>query len=171
MASDSERAMVKDNLSAFLDMIAFSEGTAKASDPYRVCYGYKHTIISFSDHPAVTREWTGERLPDAMCLGAGMQPGCVSTAAGKYQIIRPTWVQCKRAAKLQDFMPASQDAAATYLLSQCGALEDIRSGRVGSAISKAKSLWASLPGAGYSQPEQSVAALTDAFVKAGGHLA
>jgi lysozyme len=159
------------NLAAFLNMIAFAEGTLKAADPYRVCFGYKHTIASFADHPAVTREWMGERLPDAICRGAGMQPGCVSTAAGKYQIIRPTWVACKRALKLTDFSPASQDAAATQLITQRGALEDIKMGRIAKAIEKVRSEWASLPGAGYAQPERSIAALTAAFVKAGGNVA
>lgn len=160
-----------DNVRAFLDMIAFAEGTLRAPDPYRVCYGYKHTIIDLSDHPSVTREWMGERLPDAICRGAGMQPGCVSTAAGKYQIIRPTWMACKRALRLQSFGQLAQDAAATYLIEKRGALDDIKAGRVKEAIAKVRQEWASLPGAGYAQPERSVAALTDAFVKAGGNVA
>jgi len=54
------------NVAAFLAMIQRAEGTSAAGrDPYRVCYGYRHTIGNMRDHPAVTGEWRGERLPDA----------------------------------------------------------------------------------------------------------
>lgn len=157
------------NVSAFLSMIASSEGTDRAPDPYRVCYGYKHTIADLSDHPAVTGEWKGERLSDATCKGAGMGPGCVSTAAGRYQIIRPTWATCARSANLDDFSPASQDAV--YLIKQRGALDDVRAGRVADAIAKCRREWASLPGANYGQPERRLTALLDSFTNAGGNLA
>ena len=48
------------NVAAFLSMIASSEGTDRAADPYRVCFGYKHTIADLGDHPAITGEWKGE---------------------------------------------------------------------------------------------------------------
>ena len=159
------------NTRAFLAMIAFAEGTDQRADPYRVCFGYRHTIENLADHPAVTREWLGEKLPDAVCRGAGHQPGCVSTAAGRYQLIRPTWLRCKRALALSDFGPASQDAAAVYLIKQRFALDDVQRGRVADAVAKVRAEWASLPGAGYNQPERRIAALTEAYVLAGGNLA
>lgn len=159
------------NTRAFLALIAFAEGTDQRSDPYRVCFGYRHTIENLADHPAVTREWLGEKLPDAMCAAAGHKPGCVSTAAGRYQLIRPTWLACKRALGLADFSPASQDAAAVYLIRKRGALDDVKRGRVGDAVAKCRAEWASLPGAGYGQPERAMAQLTQAYVEAGGNLA
>lgn len=159
------------NVRAFLEAIARCEGTNKAADPYRVCYAYKHTINSFADHPAITGEWRGEKLSDKMCAGAGMGPGCVSTAAGKYQITKTTWLGLKRKLKLTDFTPASQDAAAIELLRECGALEYVRSGNVATAVQKARKIWASLPGAGYSQPERSLAWVVSQFQDAGGMLA
>jgi len=63
------------NVRAFLDMIQFAEGTAGQPDPYRVCYGYRHTIASLKEHPAVSGEWRGERLPGSFCSAAGMGPG------------------------------------------------------------------------------------------------
>lgn len=167
----TEQAMHDENLRAFLTMIATAEGTERAPDPYRVCYGYAHTIADLSDHPAVTGEWRGERLPDAMCRGAGLSPGCVSTAAGRYQLIRPTWLDCKRALGLPDFTPASQDAAAVYLIRKRGALPLIEQGRIADAIAAVRREWASLPGAGYGQPERRIAALLDAYTAAGGALA
>ena len=159
------------NVAAFLSMIAASEGTDRAADPYRVCFGYQHTIADLGDHPAITGEWKGEKLPDATCQGAGMRPGCVSTAAGRYQIIKPTWAACARALGLSDFTPASQDAAALYLVKQRGALDDVQGGRVADAIGKCRREWASLPGAGYGQPERRLTALLDTFTNAGGNLA
>ena len=145
------------NINAFLAMIRQSEGTAGQVDPYAVCYGYRHTIADFSDHPRNTGEWAGERLPDAMCVKAGFGPGCVSTAAGAYQIIRPTWNTIKARVGLVDFTPPSQDAAAVQLIANRGALEDVKAGRITSAISKCRNEWASLPGnyAGQGQRNQS----------------
>jgi muramidase (phage lysozyme) len=167
----ASQAMQDANVIAFLSMIAYSEGTDRAADPYRVTYGYRYTIKSLSDHPAVTGEWRGERLPDAVCSAAGYGPGCVSTAAGRYQLIRPTWLACKRALGLQDFSPDSQDAAAVYLIRQRGALDHVKAGRIGEAVAACRQEWASLPGAGYGQPERRLAGLVDAFRGAGGVLA
>lgn len=159
------------NVAAALAALKWSEGTAVAGDPYRVCYAYKHTIASFSDHPAVTGEWRGEPLSPAMCAGAGLGPGCVSTAAGAYQIIKPTWLSLKSKLGLPDFSPASQDAAAVELLRQRGALALIEQGRFAEGMAAARKEWASLPGAGYGQGERTIAALTAKFTEAGGVLA
>lgn len=160
------------NIAAFLTMIEAAEGTARGGrDPYRTCFGYRHTLASFKDHPASTGEWKGERLPDHTCAGAGLGPGCVSTAAGRYQIIRPTWVKCKAALGLPDFSPASQDKAALYLIKGRRALDDVQAGRFAQAVEKCRAEWASLPGAGYGQPERKLTDLQAAYVNAGGTLA
>lgn len=168
------------NVRAFLSMIDYAEGTSVGGrDPYRTCYGYRHTITDLAFHPAELRgpagqqwrEWSGEKLPDEVCRAAGKLPGCVSTAAGRYQIIRPTWLDAKRALALTDFSPASQDAAAVYLIRKRGALDDVKRGRLADAVAKCAPEWASLPGAGYKQPERRVASLTQAYVEAGGNLA
>lgn len=163
--------MILENQRAFLAMISHSEGTDRAPDPYRVCYAYKHTIASFADHPAETGEWTGERLPDAMCRAAGKPAGCVSTAAGRYQLIRPTWRGVKQRLRLPDFSPDSQDRAALYLITNRGALEDVHAGRLQTAIAKCRQEWASLPGAGWGQPERRINDLVAAFMQAGGTVA
>lgn len=155
------------NVAAFLSMLAHSEGTDQAADPYRVCYGYRHTIQDLREHPAITREWMGEDISN---LGP-QYVGKVSTAAGRYQMIRPTWIGCRNALRLTDFGPTSQDLAAVYLIKQRGALEDVQAGRVQDAIDKLTrypALWASLPGGGDGQPQRKLAQLLDAFDQAGG---
>lgn len=167
----TNRDTAQRNVSAFLEAIARAEGTAQRADPYRVCYGYRHTIISLKEHPAVSGEWKGERLSDDMCRAAGFGPGCVSTAAGKYQLIRPTWQALKTRLQLPDFGPASQDRAAIQLLKDSGALGAIEKGQFSFAVAAARKTWASLPGAGYAQPERSLSFLQTAYLNAGGTLA
>lgn len=135
------------NLAAFLAMLAHAEGTDQVADPYACCFAYKHTVKDMRDHPAVTGEWAGERLTEQQCMGLGLGKRCVSTAAGKYQITRGTWVDLRRLIVLPDFGPASQDKAAAKLIEMEGALQDVEAGRIAQAIDKCKSRWASLPGA------------------------
>lgn len=156
------------NVRAFLAMIAAAEGTTRAADPYRVCYSYRHTIADLSNHPAITGEWTGESLEN---LGPAYA-GKISTAAGRYQIIKPTWQAARRALALPDFGPDSQDAAAVWLIDRKpGALDAVKAGDLTTAVGLCASTWASLPGAGAGQPERRMAWLQDAYTNAGGLLA
>lgn len=159
------------NVRAGLRAIQSAEGTDKGGrDPYRVVYAYAFTIQDLSDHPA-NLGWAGVPLPDALCRGAGLNPGCVSTAAGAYQIIRGTWNRTAKALGLRDFSPASQDAAAIELIRQRGALADLKAGRFAAFVDKCRREWASLPGAGYGQPERSLQQLAQVFTANGGTLA
>lgn len=155
------------NMAAFLSMIAHSEGTDRAADPYRVCYGYKHTIVSFADHPAITGEWRGESLAS---LGA-LYVNKISTAAGRYQITKPTWLWIKGELHLTDFTPPSQDDAAVFDIKHAGALDLVNAGRVADAINRCHQIWASLPGSTSGQPQTSFANLMTSYVGAGGAFA
>lgn len=167
------------NIAAFLYVIRRAEGTADSLDPWAVCYAYRHTIQNYADHPAVknadrlggVQEWTGERLPDAMCANAGFGPGCVSTAAGAYQIIRPTWLTIRNALGLRDFGPVSQDAAAVELIRRRGALEDVKAGRLHGAVYKCRNEWASLPGNFAKQGQRDINTLAMWFQNSGGSFA
>lgn len=175
--TEQQTAMPKDipqastNTAAFLEMIKKAEGTAGRGNPYAVCYAYKHTIQNFVDHPAITGEWRGEHLSAAMCAGAGLGAGCVSTAAGAYQIIKSTWVAVKNKLHLKDFSPASQDAGAVELIRQRGALGYVEQGHFADAVYACRKEWASLTGAGYGQGERSLAWLQTRFTDAGGVIA
>lgn len=170
-ASDAPQDVADANISAFLSMIQQSEGTSRNGDAYSVCYGYKHTIQSFSDHPAVTGEWTGEYLPDAMCINAGLSAGCKSTAAGAYQMIKPTWLRLRDRLGLLDFSPASQDRAAVELIQARAALEDVKAGRLADAVHKCRQEWASLPGNTAKQGQRSLETLAAWYSNAGGNIA
>ena len=149
------------NERAFLDMIAFSEGTA-GPDGYFAMFGFPapgRTAANLDDHPGLYFEFedrAGNRLK--------------TSAAGRYQFLLRTWRELQRSLNLPDFGPASQDAAALELVRQRGALNDVRAGRLQSAIAKCAKTWASLPGAGYNQPERKLSHLAAAYQQAGGNL-
>lgn len=156
------------NLTAFLRAIRYGEGTA-GGNGYQILCGGK-TFDSFADHPAL-RGWTGLPLSDSMCKAAGFGAGCVSTAAGAYQINKPTWRGLVSKLGLSDFSPDSQDRAAIELISQRGALQDVYAGRIDSAVSKCAKVWASLPSAGYGQHEVSMNSFISNFENEGGAVA
>ena len=143
------------NLAAFLWMLRVSEGTS-GPDGYRTIVGGQ-LFSDYSRHPEV-KVW----LPAL---------GIYSTAAGAYQQIRRTWFGVRDKLGLPDFSPQSQDAAAVELIRQRGALADVKAGRFDVAVEKCKKEWASLPGAGYGQRENTLARLQSAYTTAGGYLA
>jgi muramidase (phage lysozyme) len=146
------------NQKAFLDMLAFSEGTIKYGDQngYNVIVGGS-TFDDYSDHPRV--------LVDLPRLGIK------STAAGRYQLLSRYYDHYKNQLGLPDFSPESQDAIALQQIKERKALDDIEAGRFDEAVRKCKNIWASLPGAGYGQHEQKIQALRDAYADAGGTFA
>ena len=150
------------NVIAFLDMIAYAEGTA-GPDGYRAIFGYPKAgrlMDSFADHPRTLYSFTNSK-------GQTLK----TSAAGRYQFLASTWDELRKKLGLHDFGPASQDAGAIELIRQRGALNDVRAGRIANAIDKVRTVWASLPGAGYSQPERSLTTLLAAYQTAGGTFA
>lgn len=150
------------NRRAFLDMIAASEGTNRPPDGYRAMFGYPaegRVIADLSDHPRRYFEFTDK-------AGRTLK----TSAAGRYQFLARTWDELAQALHLSDFGPESQDAAALELIRRRGALDDVDAGRVAAAVVRCAPIWASLPGAGYNQPERKITFLLSAFTDAGGTL-
>lgn len=153
------------NRKAFSAAIAFSELGAiiiRLSDSgYNVIVGSteKKLILfgSYADHP--------RRLILLQKLGIK------STAAGRYQILARYFDAYKKLLGLKDFSPDSQDAIFLQLLKEQKALDDVDAGRFADGIEKCKNIWASLPGAGYSQHENKLSKLQEAYEAAGGTLA
>ena len=141
------------NLQAFLSTIAFSEGTdngrqATKDHGYDVLVG-GGLFSNYKDHPRVL-----VMLPKL---------GIKSTAAGRYQILARFYDHYKAQLKLPDFSPASQDKIAIQLIKECKAMDDIEAGRITEALTKCRSRWASLPGAGYGQMEHKMDLLVSVF--------
>lgn len=152
------------NRQAFRDSIAHSEiGPALLAMPstdngYRVIVGstpaYPILMTDYADHPR-KHVWIASIKN-------------TSTAAGRYQILERYFDVYKAQLGLPDFGPLSQDRICMQLIGECHAIDDIDAGRFNEAIGKCKSRWASLPGAGYDQHENSMESLRFAYLKAGG---
>lgn len=142
------------NQKAFLDTIAYSEGTKGVGDDgYNVLFG-GGLFNSYADHPRLRtfiprlREYT--------------------TAAGRYQLLAHIFDSYKSLLGLPDFSPSSQDAIALQQIKERKALDLIEQGNFDGAVLRCAAIWASFPGAGYGQPEKKISALRAAFVAAGG---
>ena len=143
------------NVAAFLDMIAYAEGTA-GPNGYRTLFG-GGLFDSYADHPRQFFTFTDK---------AGKTNR--TSAAGRYQFLARTWDALARKLQLPDISPPNQDAAAIELIRERGALRLVQAGRFDEAVAKVAPIWASLPGANYNQPERKLAALQAAYQRAGG---
>lgn len=142
---------------AFLDMLAWSEGTDKPGQPtknrgYDVIVGGS-LFTDYSDHP--------RKL-------VTLNPKLKSTAAGRYQLLSRWWDDYRKQLGLKDFSPASQDAVALQQIKERRALDLIDAGDIRQAIDRCSNIWASLPGAGYGQFEHKADNLIAKFKEAGG---
>lgn len=142
------------NLAAFLDMLATSEGTTKygEDDGYNVIVGGS-LFDSYADHPR-------KRIK--------INAKLYSTAAGRYQLLSRYFDAYKKQLHLGDFSPEAQDMIAIQQIKEQRALADIQAGRFADAVGKCSNIWASLPGAGYGQHENTLASLRQTYTDAGG---
>ena len=148
------------NRSAFLDMIAWSEGTSTtpgSDNGYNVLVGStpSHPLLfdGYADHPRVYNHALN------------------STAAGRYQLLARYYDAYKTLLNLSDFSPASQDAIALQQIKERKALDDIDQGNFVAAILKCSAIWASFPGGNYGQRQNNLRDLQASYQQAGGVLA
>lgn len=158
------------NLAAFLDMLAWSEGTAGIGDDgYNVLVGSrKSQAILFSSYAAHPMLFVRVRADDPKTPN---NEELVSSAAGRYQLLGRYFEPYRKQLQLPDFSPPSQDKIAIQQIRECGALDVIEAGDLAGAVQRCRRIWASLPGAGYGQSEQKLADLRSQFTKAGGFAA
>lgn len=131
---------------AMLDAIGYSEGTDKK-------YGYA-TKVGGGNQGSLERK--DRRVVD---LGHGLR----SSASGRYQFLNSTWDTDARALGLADFSAHAQDLAAVFELMKSGAVGPLLSGNFAGAVSAARHVWASFPGAGYGQGERSLSSLEGVY--------
>jgi len=154
------------NVKAFLFTIRASEhrypNDVTNDAAYHIFYGGRR-FYDLSEHPVITGEMKPIVLPNHVCAAVKLNPGCVSTAAGAYQLIMPTWTRLRNKLQLMDFSPASQDLAAVQLLDDIGALKLVQSGDIEAALAKASKVWASLPGSSAQQNPRTLQYALDRF--------
>ena len=115
---------------AFLDMLAWSEGTDNGRQKTRN-HGYDVIVggelfTDYSDHP--------RKL-------VTLNPKLKSTAAGRYQLLSRWWDAYRKQLGLKDFSPKSQDAVALQQIKERGALPMIDRGDIRQAIDRCSNIW------------------------------
>jgi len=148
------------NMLAFLAMIRQIEGGAQG---YNALFGGGR-FDDFSDHPRIVVIREGRDT-------AGNPRTYRSSAAGAYQIMAATFDDVAPKNGVRDFSPDSQDQIAVALIKRRGALGDVIAGRFSDAVAKTRKEWASLPGAGYNQPENSLSKIRSIYIAEGGEIA
>src|SRR6187399_2200485 len=145
-----ESLLTNRNIQAALHAIRSCEGTA-AADGYNYLFGSKPSnarrFIDMSTHP-------NQKFPFKV---KGKTE--YSTAAGAYQILYATFVDLCDKYKFKDFTAHTQDLMALALFDGANCLKAVADGHMFDApiIDRLNNIWASLPGAGYDQPEKAIA--------------
>ena len=154
--------MINKNLKAFLDVIAFSEGTKDVGDDgYNVIVGGA-LFHDYEEHP--NQRIFIKRL------------NIYSTAAGRFQILFHDWDVYRKQLDLENkqkyqegaFGKQAQIAIALQMIGERHALADIDAGRFDAAVGKCSRIWASLPGNVYGQREKPIGELKAAYINYGG---
>ena len=125
---------------AFLDMLAWSEGTDNGRQKTRN-HGYDVIVggelfTDYSDHP--------RKL-------VTLNPKLKSTGAGRYQLLSRWRDAYRKQLGLKDFSPGKVRTLWHCSIKERGALPMIDRGDIRQAIDRCSNIWASLPGAGYGQ--------------------
>ena len=141
---------------AFLDMLAWSEGTDNGRQKTRN-HGYD-VIVGGAIY------WITP-ITSQTCHA---KPKLKSTGAEATSFFPVGGCAYRKQLGLKDFSPKSQDAVALQQIKERGALPMIDRGDIRQAIDRCSNIWASLPGAGYGQFEHKADSLIAKFKEAGG---
>ncbi|MCD7039656.1 glycoside hydrolase family 104 protein [Pseudomonas sp. MAFF 311095] len=156
------------NALAFLDMLAWSEGTS--TSPATSVDGYDVIVTGIDRKPEVFTDFSDHPFAKGRRSKVINSKGLTSNASGRYQQMLKDWPYYRTLLALPDFSPISQDLLALQHIRECRALPDVHAGRVESAIAKCRNIWASLPGAGYGQREHRLGDLIQQYRLASGAL-
>lgn len=157
-----------DNRKAFLDMLAFSEGTSTSSATKNK--GYDVIVTGIDGKPEVFTDYSNHPFASGRKSKVINKNGLTSNASGRYQFMLKDWAHYRSQLGLPDFGPESQDKWALQLIRERHALPMIDAGQFKAAVAACSNLWASLPGAGHSQHENKIEALQAAYEAAGGTI-
>lgn len=146
---DLYKSALKDpRVKALLDTISYAEGTS-GPEGYRTMFTGKKFDTS-----------QGWRHPDIINRSGGYS----SSAAGRYQMLTPTYQMAAKATGTSGFSPAEQDLQAVFLIDNRRALEPLLRGEnINTVINQLAPEWASLPTSegksAYDQPVRGISEL------------
>lgn len=163
-------AGVSKNLSAFLDALAWAEGTS--TSPATRNSGYDVIVTGVDGRAEVFTDYSAHPFAGGRPSKVINRKGLTSNAAGRYQHMLRDWAHYRAQLALPDFGPDSQDKWAIQLIRERRALPLIEAGKFAEAVGAVRNLWASLPGANYDgQPMRDLVKLTRIYIAAGGSVA
>ena len=146
-------------IQGILGAIAWAEGAGPTtivrgrvvSAPDESLVGKRNVVISTDDyskgHPNIK-----VRVRESFRFPNGKVGPLNSTAAGMFQIIKPTWDSFGGGS---DFSPENQEKVAVKILGSVGAIDPLLKGDLQGAVDRANGQWASLPGSKHGQPTKS----------------
>ena len=136
-AQSEQTAAIDDpKVMAFLDTIAWAEGTG---DSYDIAFGFNKVDI-FGGHP-----------DQVFC---NSDKSLCSAASGRYQEMPDTWNATASTLGIKDFSPQSQDKVVIQQLKDLGAYDQIKSGDIAGVFCKLGHVWASFPCNSYGQGQK-----------------
>jgi muramidase (phage lysozyme) len=156
------------NRKAFLDMLAWSEGTS--NHPITRNSGYDVIVTGLDGKPEIFTDYSNHPFANGRPAKVFNKQGQSSTASGRYQLLYRWYTPYAKMLGLRDFSPASQDAIALQQIKERKALSAIDVGDIVTAINLCSNIWASLPGNDYGQRQHNIDYLLDVYVKSGGQL-
>jgi muramidase (phage lysozyme) len=159
---------VNPNRQAFLQMLSVSEGTSTSHATRNL--GYDVIVTGVDAKPEIFTDYSAHPFANGRPSKVINSKGLTSNASGRYQFMLKDWAHYKAQLNLADFGPVCQDLWAIQLIRERGALPLIDGGQFAVAVQRCSNLWASLPGAGYGQPERSIEKLRTTYLDAGGEL-
>lgn len=160
MATITKEAAGNANVPAFLDLIAFSEGTSLSKLTKNAGYD---VIVTGPDGPEAFTDYSDHPFAKGRAAKLVRKPDLYSTASGRYQLLLRYWRVYKTQLKLPDFSPLSQDKVAMQQMHERGALTLVKAHDIAGAIKACSNIWASFPGNDYGQGGHSVDELVSEF--------
>lgn len=161
------KAKIGHNLNAFLDGLAWAEGTS--TSPITLDDGYD-IIVTGIDGPERFIDYSTHPFSNGRPSKRINARGLTSNAAGRYQFMLKDYLHYKKQLGLIDFGAISQDVWAIQLIRERRALPLIEMGQIAAAVDLCRNLWASLPGAGYGQQERKMEDFLKVYERQGGVL-
>lgn len=164
------------NICAFMDTLAYAEGTS--TSPATQNNGYDVLVNSCTDSGVLVRNVFTDYSDHPFMPQFGRKPfrvnlkGLYSTASGRYQQMLKDWPHYKALLRLADFSAMSQDLLCIQHLKECRAIDPLKAGDLATACDRVSNIWASIPGTKntYGQPQRQFETLRAVYVLNGGNL-
>ncbi len=157
------------NILIFGDLTAWSEGTS--TSPYTKDDGYDILVHGVNGppgpYPKIITDYSAHPNIKVMVNNKGLY----STAAGRYQALYNTWMECvQRYGFKGRFTPEAQDLFFLKKITERGAIQHLKNGDWDKAILACNKEWASFAGSPYNQNPHTMEAMLIQVEKLGGKV-